>query len=271
MSVRLMGVLNVTPDSFSDGGRYQNVEAAVRHAEFLRACGADWVDVGGESTRPGAPPVALSEELQRVVPVVEQLAQRRIAVSVDTSKPEVAEAALTAGARLLNDVTGGTNPAIREAALRHGATICLMHMHRDPSTMMVQPMEGAVTEQVVAFLEHQARVCRHEGFGSDQIWIDPGIGFGKTTEQNLELIRELGALKQLGYPVLVGVSRKSFLGRWWGGETTPLPVDARGPATAVAETMATLNGADIIRTHDVSSTRRSLDFIRATQPSSAAP
>jgi dihydropteroate synthase len=252
MLVRLMGVLNVTPDSFSDGGRFQEVQAAVRHAEYLCACGADWIDVGGESTRPGAPPVALSEELERVVPVVEQLAQRGIAVSVDTSKPEVAEAALTAGARALNDVTGGTNPAVREAALR-------------------QPMEGEVTERVFAFLEQQARVCRNEGFVADRIWIDPGIGFGKTTEQNLELIRELGALKQLGYPVLVGVSRKSFLGRWWGGETSPLPVDERGPATAVAEMVSVLNGADIVRTHDVSLTRRSLDFIRATQPSSAAP
>ncbi|HHC08498.1 MAG TPA: dihydropteroate synthase [Actinobacteria bacterium] len=246
-----MGILNVTPDSFSDGGRYASPEAAVARGRQLAAAGADLVDVGGESTRPGAHPVPVDEELRRVVPVVAALAADGICVSVDTRRPEVAAAAIEAGAEVVNDVSGLADPAMRRVCAETGVGVVVMHMRGEPATMQDDPSYDDVVAEVAAFLAERTARAEGDGIERDRIVVDPGIGFGKTGEHNLALLADLGAIVALGHPVLVGVSRKRFLGAILaeGGFERP-PAD-RDVASAAAAVAAVLAGASIVRVHDV--------------------
>lgn len=243
----IVGVLNVTPDSFSDGGLYQDAAAAVRHGLELWGQGADLVDVGGESARPGAAPVGASEEIRRVVPVVGELARAGVLVSVDTSKPEVAGAALEAGAVVVNDITALSDPATAQVAASFGAGVVLMHMQGTPATMQDDPRYGDVVAEVKAFLAARAASAEAAGIDPAAICLDPGLGFGKTVEHNLALLHGLSELASLGRPVMVGASRKRFLAAILG----PLPPAARDAASAAAHVLAIAFGAVAIRTHDV--------------------
>jgi dihydropteroate synthase len=250
-----MGVLNVTPDSFSDGGRFLDHQAAVAHGLSMAAEGADWVDVGGESTRPGAEPVGQAEELRRVIPVVQALAAEGVRVSIDTTKREVAEAAVDAGAAMVNDISASLWPVAAQAG--SGVAWVAMHMRGTPATMQSLAQYADVVGEVVGFLSEQVRAAS-EG-GVEQVWVDPGLGFAKTAEHNLALLRHLGRLAELGCPVLVGASRKSFLGALTDGAG----VDDRLEASLAAAVWAGLNGASMVRVHDVRPTvhaMRLLDF-----------
>jgi dihydropteroate synthase len=240
----VMGVLNVTPDSFSDGGRWFDTDAAVAHGLDLVAEGAGVVDVGGESTRPGAEPVDEAEERRRVVPVVEALAPY-VRVSVDTRKAAVAEAAVEAGATLVNDVSATLWPVAAAA----GVGWVAMHMRGEPATMQQDPAYADVVGEVRDYLVERATEAR-EG-GVDEVWVDPGIGFGKTTAHNLALLRQLRHLVAAGFPVVVGTSRKSFLGRLTGGPDAPDPVDDRLEASLATAAWAIRQGASMVRAHDV--------------------
>jgi len=249
-----MGVLNVTPDSFSDGGRFVDPGNAVAHGLQLVAEGAALVDVGAESTRPGAASVSVDEELERVEPVLEGL--RGVAVSIDTSKAEVARRALEVGAVLVNDVTAlRGDPAMAEVVASGDAFLCLMHMQGEPRTMQVAPHYDDVVGDVLAFLEERLAFAVERGIAEERICIDPGIGFGKTPDQNLELLRRLDELLVLGRPVLVGVSRKSTLGKVVGDPTATTGSVAASVAAAVA---AYARGASIVRAHDVRETVEAL-------------
>jgi dihydropteroate synthase len=245
-----MGVINVTPDSFSDGGRFASSEAAVEHALRMVDEGARLIDVGGESTRPGAQSVAAAEEIRRVVPVIEALAARtQVAISIDTSKPEVMTAAVRAGAGMINDVRALREPGAIEAAAGTEAAICLMHMQGEPRTMQQNPHYDDVVAEVRDFLQERTAACLAAGIARDRILIDPGIGFGKRLEHNLALLAGLPALTRLGWPVLVGVSRKSMFASLLGRA-----VDERVAGGVAAATAAVLAGASVIRTHDVAAT-----------------
>jgi dihydropteroate synthase len=246
-----MGVLNVTADSFSDGGRFRKLDAAILHGAALVAEGAAIVDVGGESTRPGAEPVGLQQELDRVVPVVEALASRLDAlISVDTMKPEVMTEAVKAGAGLINDVLALRAPGALESAAASGAAVCLMHMQGTPRTMQHEPVYTDVVDEVGQFLDERAAACRAAGIAAERICIDPGFGFGKNLEHNLRLLAALPRLAAGPWPVLVGLSRKSMLGKLTGRAVT----DRLAGSLALA-TIATLHGARIVRAHDVAATR----------------
>ena len=254
-----MGVVNVTPDSFSDGGRYLDARAAIDHGEQLAAEGAAILDVGGESTRPGADPVGEDEELRRVVPVVEGLAGVA-RVSIDTSKAAVAAAALDAGADYVNDVTAfRSDPDLAGLVAERGVDCCLMHMLGTPRTMQRDPRYDDVVSEVKAFLEARLAYAVGEGVAEERVMLDPGIGFGKTVEHNLELIRRLDEIVALGRPVVFGVSRKSFLGKLTGRE-----VGERAVATAAANVLALERGASIFRVHDVRETVDALTVAAAT-------
>jgi dihydropteroate synthase len=256
-----MGVLNVTPDSFSDGGRFVEPEAAVAHARALRDEGAALVDVGGESTRPGAQPVSVDEELARVLPVLEAL--RDVPVSIDTSKAEVARRALALGAEFVNDVTAlRGDPGMAEVVAGSGAFVCLMHMQGSPRTMQVDPRYDDVVSDVLAFLEERAAFAVAAGIAEERICVDPGIGFGKTPDGNLELLRRLDELTALGFPVLVGVSRKSTLGKVLDDERTTQGSLAASLGAAVA---AFARGAWMIRAHDVRETVEALAVAAAVE------
>lgn len=248
---RVMGVLNLTPDSFSDGGQYLNIEAALNRAREMVAEGADLIDVGGESTRPGAEPVPAQAELDRVIPVIERL-HRDIdcAVSIDTVKPTVMRAACAAGAAMINDVSALGADGALEAARNSGAAVCLMHKQGEPRTMQQAPYYADVVTEVRSFLLDRAGQCEAAGIERDAIVIDPGFGFGKRLEHNLVLLARLETLADAGYPVLVGLSRKSMFGQIVGA-----PVDQRLAAGLAAATIAVLKGAAIVRTHDVRQTR----------------
>ena len=243
---RVMGIVNVTPDSFSDGGLYLDPEAAVSHGLELLDEGADLVDLGGESTRPGAGPVAPEEELRRVTPVVERLAERAT-VSIDTSKAVVAEAAIGAGAAMVNDVTAlRGDPEMAAACAEAGVEVVLMHMLGEPRTMQEAPVYGDVVEEVLEFLLERARVAEEAGIARERIWIDPGIGFGKTAEHNFALLAATDRFVETGYRVLVGPSRKRFIGSLDGsGE------DERVGGTVAACLVAARKGASAVRVHDV--------------------
>jgi dihydropteroate synthase len=246
----VMGVLNVTPDSFSDGGRFAGVDAAVAHALKMIEEGAGIIDIGGESTRPGAQAVDAEEEIRRVVPVIEALAARtQVPISVDTSKPEVMTTAVRAGASLINDVRALREPGALEAAAGPQAAICLMHMQGEPRTMQAEPRYSDVVAEVRDFLRERATACLARGVAKDRLLIDPGIGFGKRLEHNLALLAGLPALTQLGWPVLIGVSRKSMFGALLGRA-----VDERVAGGVAAATAAVLAGASMVRTHDVGAT-----------------
>jgi dihydropteroate synthase len=246
----VMGVLNVTPDSFSDGGRFADLGAAVARAEEMVAEGAAIVDVGGESTRPGATPVSAEEEIRRVVPVIARL-QGRIAaaISVDTSRPEVIRAALDAGASMVNDVRALRVPGALEAAAEGAAAVCLMHMQGQPAKMQAAPAYDDVVTEVAQFLASRVAACASAGIGTGRLCVDPGIGFGKTTEHNLALLASLDRIAPPGLPVLVGVSRKSLI-----GIITGRPVGARLAGSVACAAVAVARGASIVRAHDVAAT-----------------
>jgi dihydropteroate synthase len=245
----VMGILNVTPDSFSDGGRFHDRERALLHARQMRADGADIVDVGGESTRPGADPVDEKIELARVVPLVEALAADGIPVSVDTRKPAVMRAAVAAGAAMINDVDALREPGAVEACAESDVGVCLMHMQRDPRTMQAAPSYADVVTEVRDFLLSRAKACLDGGIDRARIAIDPGFGFGKTLAHNLALLRGLRTLSATGFPVVAGLSRKASL-----GEITGRNVDERMPASLAAAMSAIAHGAAMVRVHDVRET-----------------
>ena len=256
-----MGIVNVTPDSFSDGGLFLDADAAVQHGRRLAGEGADILDVGGESTRPGAEPVPVGEELERVVPVIEQLAADGHWLSVDTSKLEVARAALDAGARIVNDVSAlRFAPGMAALVAERAATCCLMHMLGEPRTMQREPRYGDVVGEVKAFLEERLAFAVSEGVPEQNVWLDPGIGFGKTVEHNLELLRRLDELVALGRPVVVGSSRKSFLGVLTGGRDE----GERLPGTIATNVLALERGASVFRVHDVAPVVDALRVAAAT-------
>jgi dihydropteroate synthase len=258
---RLMGVVNVTPDSFSDGGAFLDAGDAIAQGRRLVSEGADLIDVGGESTRPGAEPVDEDEELRRVLPVVDALAADGGAtVSIDTSKLAVARAALDAGAGYVNDVTAfRAEPEMAGLVAERGVECCLMHMLGEPRTMQKEPRYDDVVADVAAFLEQRLAFAVREGVAEERIALDPGIGFGKTVEHNLELLRRLGEIAAIGRPVAIGTSRKSFLGRITGRDVTE-----RVPATVATNVVAYLHGARIFRVHDVAATRDALLVTAAT-------
>ncbi len=256
----VMGVVNVTPDSFSDGGAWLDPGAAIAHGHDLAAQGAAILDVGGESTRPGAEPVGEHEELRRVLPVLEGLAGAGPRLSIDTSKARVAAAALDAGATIVNDVTAlRGDPAMADLLAAGDCDVCLMHMLGEPRTMQRDPRYGDVVDDVKAFLSERLELAVARGIDEQRIWLDPGIGFGKTIEHNLELLRRLGELVALGRPVVVGASRKSFLGTITG--RGPL---ARVPATIAVNVLALAAGARVFRVHDVAEARDALLVAAAT-------
>ena len=256
-----MGVLNVTPDSFSDGGEFLDADAAVAHAARLGDEGADIVDVGGESTRPGAEPVPEEVELRRVVPVVERVAQTQgQTVSIDTAKLGVAEAAIQAGATIVNDVTAfRVAPELAGLVASAGATCCLMHMQGEPRTMQADPRYDEVVSDVKAFLEERLAFAVGEGVPEERVWLDPGIGFGKTLEHNLELLRRLDEIVAIGRPLVIGTSRKSFLGK-----ITGRPEKERLAGTIATNVIAYERGAAVFRVHDVAATVDALRVAGAT-------
>ena len=256
-----MGVVNVTPDSFSDGGEFLDADAAVQHAVRLAEEGAWIVDVGGESTRPGAEPVPEEVELQRVIPVVERAAQTHgLRVSIDTAKLAVAEQAIQAGARVVNDVTAFRNaPELAGLVAQSGAGCCLMHMQGEPRTMQANPTYDDVVSDVKAFLEERLAFVVGEGVPEERVWLDPGIGFGKTVEHNLELLRRLDEIVAIGRPVVIGTSRKTFLGKLTGR-----PEKERLPGTIATNVLALERGAEIFRVHDVAPVADALRVAAAT-------
>jgi dihydropteroate synthase len=244
---QIMGVLNVTPDSFYDGGHYNAIDAARDHARDMARDGARWIDVGGESSRPGADPVGLEEELRRVVPVVHVLAREGLAVSVDTWRAETAREALIAGARMVNDITAFQgDPEMASVVADHDCLCVLMHMQGSPQTMQQAPRYNDVVDDICAFFEERVALATGAGVAEKNIWLDPGFGFGKTVAHNLELLRRLREFKRLGLPLLVGTSNKSTIGK-----VLDLPVDERSEGTAATVVAAIMNGADAVRVHDV--------------------
>jgi dihydropteroate synthase len=253
MKPKLMGVVNVTPDSFSDGGLFLDARAAIAHGEELVRDGAEILDVGGESTRPGAEEVSVEEEVARTEPVVAGLAGTA-AVSIDTSKSAVAEVALDAGASIVNDVTAMRgDPGIGGLCAERGAGLVLMHMRGEPRTMQEDPRYDDVVEDVKAFLAERLEAAVVAGVDEERVWLDPGIGFGKTLEHNLELLRRLGELRELGRPLVVGTSRKSFIGKVDGSA-----VGERLGGTIASSVLAMAEGADVLRVHDVAEAAQAL-------------
>jgi dihydropteroate synthase len=256
-----MGIVNVTPDSFSDGGLFLDAAVAVEHGTRLAAEGASILDVGGESTRPGAAPVAAEDEIARVLPVVEGLAAAGHRVSIDTTKAEVARAALDAGADLVNDVSAlRFDPELAGLVAERGAGCCLMHMLGEPRTMQESPRYEDVVSEVKAFLEERLAFAVAEGVEEERVWLDPGVGFGKTVEHNLELLRRLDEIVAIGRPVVVGTSRKSFLGKLTGGKAE----GERLPGTIATNVLALERGASIFRVHDVAPVADALAVAAAT-------
>lgn len=258
---QIMGIVNVTPDSFSDGGRLNSTRAALQHCEQLLREGAHMLDIGGESTRPGSPAVGLDEELARVMPVVVAAVRLGVPVSVDTYKPEVMRAVLDAGADIVNDIWAlRQGDAMQVVAAHPRCGVCLMHMHRDPQTMQVQPMEGDVLPGVVGFLQERTQALEARGVAPGRIVLDPGVGFGKTVAQNFSLLAHQSRLLALGYPVLAGWSRKSSLGAVTGHAS---PMD-RVSASVAAALLSVERGARIVRVHDVRETADALHVWQAS-------
>jgi dihydropteroate synthase len=249
----VMGVLNVTPDSFSDGGKFLEPELAVEQAFAMEKAGADLLDVGGESTRPGSQDTSPAQELDRILPVLEALGGRfKTPISVDTRRAAVADLALRAGAEIINDISGlNHDPKIAEVAARHGVPLVLMHIRGEPRTMQAGPFARDVMKVVLRGLRRSVAVARKTGVAKSQLILDPGIGFGKSFAQNYELLRKLPQLAKLGYPLLVGTSRKGFLGATLASDGKPAPPEERIWGTAATVTASILNGAHIVRVHDV--------------------
>jgi dihydropteroate synthase len=260
---RIVGILNVTPDSFSDGGLHTDVDAAVRHAAAMAAHGADLIDVGGESTRPGAQRVDAAEQLRRVLPVIHRIAgEVGVAMSIDTTSAEVAEAALEAGAAMINDVSAGRgDEAMLEVAAGRGVPIVLMHMRGEPGTMQDEPRYGDVVREVHHFLVERAAAAVAAGVRPSQVVIDPGIGFGKTAEHNLTLLAHLGKFVETGYAVMLGASRKKFLAEFSGGAGP----EERVAATAATTAIGVMAGVHLLRVHDVRENRAAADVTFAVK------
>ncbi len=258
---RVMGILNVTPDSFSDGGRFMSPDDALEHAERMADEGADIIDVGGESTRPGAAELPLQRELDRVMPLIESITQGiDVAVSIDTSKPEVMRAAVAAGAGMINDVFALRQDGALEAAAGTAAAVCLMHMQGMPRTMQDRPEYGSLPDEVIEFLAARVRACRDAGIGPERLVVDPGFGFGKNDQHNLKILANLDEFRALKLPLLVGLSRKRTLGKLTGKEP-----DERLAAGVAAAVIAVANGANIVRTHDVGPTVDALAVLDAVR------
>lgn len=256
------GILNVTPDSFSDGGRFHSVDRAVERGRTLAAEGADVIDIGGESTRPGSRPPTLAEELDRVVPVTEALGRQVcVPLSVDTSRPEVMRAAVAAGASMVNDVRALQRPGALEAVAQLGVPVCLTHMQRSPETMQEDPRYRHVVVEVRTFLAQRMRACLDAGIREEHLVVDPGFGFGKTLSHNVALLSSLDAFTGLGVPVMVGLSRKSML-----GQLTGRTVGDRLPGSLAAALLAVQRGASVLRVHDVAATRDVLAVLDAVGP-----
>ena len=260
---KVMGIVNVTPDSFSDGREHANLSSALKHCELLLKQGADILDIGGESTRPGAQEVSLEEELQRVLPVVKEAVRLNAPISVDTYKPQVMQAVLDAGADIINDIWALRQKGALEVIAKHaGCGVCLMHMHAQPLDMQVHPMEGLAVPKVVAFLQERVQALLALGVSKERMALDPGIGFGKTVTQNFELLSHQKQLSSLGYPLLVGWSRKSSLGAVTGCE-----VGERLVPSVAAALLAVERGAKVVRVHDVEATVQALAVWRhASKP-----
>jgi dihydropteroate synthase len=255
----ICGILNVTPDSFSDGGSYRDRSAAVAHGVQLAAEGADIIDIGGESTRPGSHPPGVAEELDRTIPVIEELAARvPVPLSVDTSLPEVMQAACHSGASMVNDVRALCHPGALETAARLRVPVCLTHMPKPPSVMQDDPRYGDVLTEVTAFLSARMHACRQAGIPGTHLLVDPGFGFGKLLEHNLELLRSLRAFQGLEAPVMVGLSRKAML-----GQITGRPAGQRETASVTAALLAVQRGAKVVRVHDVAQARDALKMLEA--------
>ncbi|MDD2546205.1 MAG: dihydropteroate synthase [Burkholderiaceae bacterium] len=264
-SPRVMGIVNVTPDSFSDGGHHATVREALSHCEQLIQQGAHILDIGGESTRPGSPAVSLADELARVLPLVREAVKLGVPISVDTYKPQVMQAVLDLGADIINDIWALRQPGATDTVAAHPQCgVCLMHMHRDPQTMQAVPMQGDVLPQVLSFLEHSTQSLIALGVEKPRIALDPGIGFGKSVEQNFALLARQSELLGGGYPWLVGWSRKSSL-----GAVTGLPVDQRMVPSVAAALLAVERGAQIVRVHDVRETVAALAVRQALYASHA--
>ena len=263
----IMGVLNATPDSFSDGGRWLETDTALRHAISLVAAGADIIDIGGESTRPGAGSVTAEEEIGRVLPLVERLSNETpVLISIDTSKPAVMRAAVRAGAGMINDVRALQAEGALDAATELQVPVCLMHMRGQPRDMQQAPVYGDVVADVERFLLARAQACQTSGIPASAIVIDPGFGFGKTLQHNLELFRAIPRFAASGYSLMIGVSRKSML-----GQITGASVEDRDVASAVAAVLAARSGASVLRVHNVRATRAALQTAAQLDPSSTAP
>jgi dihydropteroate synthase len=256
---KVMGIVNLTPDSFSDGGRHSSVSRALENAQVLLAQGADILDIGGESSRPGAEPVSVQEELKRVLPFLQEALTWKVPISVDTYKPEVMQAALDLGADVINDIWALRQPGALQMVARYPQCgVCLMHMHREPQTMMAQPMTGDALPLVKEFLSKQVLKLRDSGVQANRIVLDPGIGFGKTIEQNLSLLQRQSELLSLGHPLMAGWSRKGTLGKLVAVQgQAPEPKDRVGASVAAA-LIAVQNGATVLRVHDVKETVQAL-------------
>ena len=255
---RIMGIVNVTPDSFSDGGKFNTTDKAVAHGMELVEQGADILDIGGESTRPGATPVPLAEELNRVIPVIKALAQAGVPLSIDTYKPEVMRAAIDAGADIVNDVCALQENGALEIVAASQVGVCLMHMQGRPQTMQVDPQYQEVVKEVADFLAARLKAAEQAGIARERIVLDPGFGFGKRTEHNLTLLNHLSSLQSSGLPLLIGLSRKSVLGQVVG-----LSIDERIHASIAASVVSVMKGANIVRVHDVKSTVDALKIVSA--------
>lgn len=254
---RIMGVLNFTPDSFSDGGKYADIDKAIEQAKLMVSQGADIIDIGGESTRPGAQAVSVEAELERVIPIISELKKTSdITISVDTSKPEVMSKALAVGVDMVNDVCALTNPGAAEVLADSQAQVCLMHMQGSPRSMQNSPSYQNVVDDIKDFFEQRLEVCERAGIDSKRIILDPGFGFGKTLEHNLEILKRFGEFKSFGLPVLAGLSRKSMIGAMLNDR----PVDGRVTGSVIGAIIALKNGADIVRVHDVLETKDAIDI-----------
>ena len=259
--VLVMGVLNVTPDSFFDGGRYASHNNAIEQALGMQEAGADIIDIGGESTRPGAAPVSVEEEIRRVVPVIKAIRQHsQIKISVDSSKPEVMRQSVAAGADFINDVRALCEPGAMKAAVELNVPVCLMHMQGQPDYMQDKPRYSVVVDEVLAFLLARVQRCQIAGIKKENIWLDPGFGFGKSLEHNLSLLKHLSVFSEQGYPVLVGMSRKSMI-----GAILDVPVEERLAGSLALAGIAVMNGASIIRAHDVKETKHIVKICRAVK------
>lgn len=254
----VMGVVNITPDSFSDGGKFLATNAAIDHGLQLIEDGADILDIGGESTRPGAEPVNIAEELRRVLPIIQAMQRKNVPISIDTMKPEVMKAAIQAGVSMVNDVNALRADGAVEICAESNVGVCLMHMQGSPRTMQLEPTYSDVVAEVKTFLLDRAQACERAGIARDRIVIDPGFGFGKNREHNLTLLRRLKEFRELGYAVLAGLSRKSVLGKITGQE-----VVSRVPASVAAAMLAAQTGAHIVRVHDVRATKDALAILHA--------